>query len=325
MLDDFFVRAILAGVGLALTTGPLGCFVIWRRMAYFGDTMAHSALLGIALSLLLDVDIMVSVFVVAAAVSLLLLCAAEARRRCRPMRCSASCRMRRWRLGLVLVAFMTWVRVDLMGFLFGDILAVSKTDIDVDLGRRPLVLACLAYLWRPLLAATVSRGDRRGRGHAAGAGEAAVHAADGAGHRDRDEDRRHPADHLAADHSGGDRAALFVATPEMHGGDRRADRRARGDWRALRLAGLRHAVRPVDRRGGACVFVLSLLPFGREVAPCPKEKHDEHDAPTLTEEPGLVLGASTRAAAPPAPIPFSTACVTTVFARRCRSTGRSTS
>ncbi len=46
MLDDFFTRAILAGIGLALTTGPLGCFVIWRRMAYFGDTMAHSALLG---------------------------------------------------------------------------------------------------------------------------------------------------------------------------------------------------------------------------------------------------------------------------------------
>ena len=53
MFDDFFLRAVVAGVGLAVTTGPLGCFIIWRRMAYFGDTISHSALLGVALSLLL--------------------------------------------------------------------------------------------------------------------------------------------------------------------------------------------------------------------------------------------------------------------------------
>ena len=42
MLDDFLVRALLAGVGLALVTGPAGCFVVWRRLAYFGETIAHS-------------------------------------------------------------------------------------------------------------------------------------------------------------------------------------------------------------------------------------------------------------------------------------------
>ena len=73
MFDDFFVRALVAGVGLAITAGPLGCFVVWRRMAYFGDTMAHSALLGVALSLLLNVNLLISVFVVAAVVSLLLI------------------------------------------------------------------------------------------------------------------------------------------------------------------------------------------------------------------------------------------------------------
>ena len=78
MLDDFFMRALVAGVGLAITAGPLGCFVVWRRMAYFGDTMAHSALLGVALSLLLDFNLLISVFIVAATVSLLALLAAEA-------------------------------------------------------------------------------------------------------------------------------------------------------------------------------------------------------------------------------------------------------
>ena len=43
MFDDFFIRALVAGIGVAFVTGPLGCFVIWRRLSYFGDTFAHSA------------------------------------------------------------------------------------------------------------------------------------------------------------------------------------------------------------------------------------------------------------------------------------------
>src|SRR5690606_40409085 len=66
MLADFFSRALVAGIGLAAVTGPLGCFVVWRRMAYFGDTMAHSALLGVALSILLSVTVTLGVFAVAA-------------------------------------------------------------------------------------------------------------------------------------------------------------------------------------------------------------------------------------------------------------------
>ena len=50
MLDDFFIRALIAGIGVALVTGPLGCFVIWRRLSYFGDTLSHSALLGVTLA-----------------------------------------------------------------------------------------------------------------------------------------------------------------------------------------------------------------------------------------------------------------------------------
>ena len=67
MLDDFFTRALIAGIALSLVTGPLGCFIVWRRMSYFGDTMAHSALLGVALSFLFDVNLTFGVFVVACA------------------------------------------------------------------------------------------------------------------------------------------------------------------------------------------------------------------------------------------------------------------
>jgi len=154
MLDDFFTRALLAGIGLALTTGPLGCFVVWRRMAYFGDTMAHSALLGVALGFLLEIDPTVGVFAVAVLVSLALL-ALERRGGLSADALLGILSHAALALGLVVLAFMTWVRVDLMGFLFGDILAVSKLDVVLIWSGGAVVLALLAFLWRPLLAASV--------------------------------------------------------------------------------------------------------------------------------------------------------------------------
>ena len=57
MFDDFFIRALVAGLGVALVTGPLGCFIIWRRLSFFGDTLAHSALLGVTLAFSFDINI----------------------------------------------------------------------------------------------------------------------------------------------------------------------------------------------------------------------------------------------------------------------------
>ncbi|AYG66532.1 MULTISPECIES: zinc ABC transporter permease subunit ZnuB [unclassified Rhizobium] len=155
MFDDFFLRAVVAGVGLALTTGPLGCFIIWRRMAYFGDTISHSALLGVALSLLFQLNLTLSVFAVAALVSILLLFLQ------RRQALSADALLgilshATLAIGLVIVAFMSWVRIDLIAFLFGDILAVSQSDIAVIWGGGILVLAAIVWLWRPLLASTVN-------------------------------------------------------------------------------------------------------------------------------------------------------------------------
>ena len=65
MLDDFMVRAALAGIGVAFAAAPLGCFVVWRRMAYFGDATAHAAILGVALSLAFSMSIFVGTMTVA--------------------------------------------------------------------------------------------------------------------------------------------------------------------------------------------------------------------------------------------------------------------
>jgi len=154
MLDDFFTRALVAGIGLALVTGPLGCFIVWRRMSYFGDTMAHSALLGVALSLLLSVNVTLGVFIVAALVAgaLLLL---QRRATLSTDALLGILSHSALAIGLV-VAFLSGIRVDLMGFLFGDILAVSQLDIGVIYGGGAIIVAIIVALWRPLLAATVN-------------------------------------------------------------------------------------------------------------------------------------------------------------------------
>ena len=155
MLDDFFIHAIVAGVGVAIVAGPLGCFIVWRRLAYFGDTLSHAALLGVALAFLFEVNITLAVFVVSAILSLALLLLQR--------RASLSgdallglLAHSSLALGLVVLAFMTWVRIDLMGFLFGDILAVSVADIAIVWIGGAAVLGVLALIWRPLFAATVN-------------------------------------------------------------------------------------------------------------------------------------------------------------------------
>jgi len=155
MLDDFFTRAVLGGIGVALVAGPIGCFIIWRRLAYFGDTLSHSALLGIALALLLELNIIVTVFVVSVGVAFLLLLL-QRRASLSSDALLGLLSHSSLALGLVILAFMSWVRVDLMGFLFGDILAVTRFDLAVIWGGGAVILGLLAIIWRPLFAATIN-------------------------------------------------------------------------------------------------------------------------------------------------------------------------
>ena len=155
MLDDFFTRALVAGIGFAVVAGPLGCFIIWRRMAYFGDTIAHSALLGVALALLLEIDVVIGVFAMSVAVALALLVL----QRLGTLSSDTILGIlshSALALGIVIISLMTWIRVDLKAYLLGDILTVSKLDIAMIYAGGAAVLVLLAIIWRPLLAATAS-------------------------------------------------------------------------------------------------------------------------------------------------------------------------
>jgi zinc transport system permease protein len=153
-MADFLLNALLAGLALALVAGPLGSFVVWRRMAYFGDTLSHAALLGVAIGLLLDVNPSIAVIVGCLLLALLLVTLQQ------PQPLAADTLLgvlapSTLSLGLVLLSFNREVRIDLMGYLFGDLLAVSPTDLLWIIGGCALVLMTLLALWRPLLAITV--------------------------------------------------------------------------------------------------------------------------------------------------------------------------
>jgi zinc transport system permease protein len=154
MLDDFLIRAALAGLGLALATGPLGSFVVWRRMAYFGDATAHASILGVALALASDLPVGLGTLAVALAMAVTV----------------AGLAARGWALdttlgvlahsalafGLVAVSFVPEARTDLSAYLFGDILAVSRADLGFIWGGAALVLALLYWRWNAMLTATLS-------------------------------------------------------------------------------------------------------------------------------------------------------------------------
>ena len=147
------MRALAGGIGAVLAAGPIGCFVVWRRMAFFGAALAHSVLLGIALGFFLEIEPILSVFAICllVAISLILL---ERQRYISTDTLLGVLAHAVLAAGIVVVAFMEQVRVDLMSYLFGDILAVSMTDIWLIFGTAAIVGAVLSWQWRNLLSLT---------------------------------------------------------------------------------------------------------------------------------------------------------------------------
>jgi zinc transport system permease protein len=155
MFEDFLFRALIAGIGIALVTGPLGCFVVWRRLSFFGDTLAHSALLGVILSVSFDINISLSVFVVSSLVALLLLKLQNTTNLASDSLLGLLSHSS-LAIGLVVLGFLSFIRFDIMGVLFGDILSVNVNDLLIIWIGGATILVVLWRIWKPLFAATVN-------------------------------------------------------------------------------------------------------------------------------------------------------------------------
>ena len=153
-MQDFLIRAVLAGLGVALAAGPLGAFVVWRRMAYFGDATAHAAVLGVALALGFGVSVTFGTLVVALGMALLVAQLVERRHAVD----SVLGVMAHGALAFGLVAFsiVGGARVELESFLFGDILSVGRSDLVVIWAGALAVVGLLAWRWQNLLTATLN-------------------------------------------------------------------------------------------------------------------------------------------------------------------------
>ena len=162
MLDDFLVRAALAGMGTAVAAAPLGCVVVWRRMAFFGDATAHAAILGVALSLALSWPVFLGALLVALAMALAV-DALSARGQSMDSTLGVLSHSA-LAIGLVAASFLQGVRIDLMAYLFGDILAVSRADLAVIWGGAALVACLIAWRWSRLLLATLDEDLARAEG-----------------------------------------------------------------------------------------------------------------------------------------------------------------
>lgn len=155
MMDIWWLMPLLAGLLLALIAGPLGSFVVWRRMAFFGDTLAHGALLGITLGVLTDINLTLALILGSLLLALLLL-PLEERARLSSDTLLGIVSHSTLAIGLVTLSLTQGIRVDLMGYLFGDLLAVQSADVIWITLAGIVIMGLLILNWRGLVAMTVS-------------------------------------------------------------------------------------------------------------------------------------------------------------------------
>ncbi|MBL1242279.1 MAG: metal ABC transporter permease [OCS116 cluster bacterium] len=154
-LDDFFIRALIAGIAVALIAGPFGCLLAWRRMAFMGETIAHSSLLGVVLGLMLGIVPQYAILFVAVIMAVVLYFLDKAKGLARDVSLSVIAHGALG-VGLFLISLMPEVQVDLEAYLFGSLFAIDEVDLAIIFIGGSAIFATLLYYWRSLVAVTIS-------------------------------------------------------------------------------------------------------------------------------------------------------------------------
>lgn len=154
MIDEFILNALIAGVLVAVIAGPLGCFMVWRKMAYFGDTISHSALMGVALGIAFDSENPIIMIATCSAVAIMLLFLQRDRRFSSDTLLGILAHSA-LSIGMIVISMMDHFRTDMMYYLTGNILAISEENIYTIAGVAVFTAICLYFIWRDLLSLTV--------------------------------------------------------------------------------------------------------------------------------------------------------------------------
>lgn len=154
MIDDFILNALIAGVLIAAIAGPLGCFMVWRKMAYFGDTISHSALMGVALGIAFDSENPIIMIGTCSTIALFLLFLQRDKRYSSDTLLGILAHSA-LSIGMIVISMMDNFRTDMMYYLTGDILAITHENIYTIAGVALFSAFCLYIIWRDLLSLTV--------------------------------------------------------------------------------------------------------------------------------------------------------------------------
>lgn len=152
---ELLLPSLLAGLCLSCLTGPLGTFVVWRRMSYFGDTLSHAALLGVAFGFLFDINLFYAIVLVTLILAIVLLWL-ESQKQLPVDTLLGILAHSALSLGLVVISLMNSIRIDLMGYLFGDLLSITMFDVYQILICVVIIGILLIWRWNQFLFITVS-------------------------------------------------------------------------------------------------------------------------------------------------------------------------
>lgn len=163
VMEDFIVRALLVAIGIAIIAGSLGCLVIWKRMSYFSESVAHSALLGVALGLVSGLGIQLGLLLTSVVFALLLL-TLQMRKLLSSDAILGILSHITLALGVLALAQVGDGRTDYFALLFGDILSVSNQDIIWVSVVLLVIISFLVVSWQRLLLLIVNQDLARAEG-----------------------------------------------------------------------------------------------------------------------------------------------------------------
>ena len=152
MIDIFLINAIIGGLGIAAIAGLLGSFVLWKNMAYFGDALSHSALLGITIGMLFHFNLTASVILIA---SIFALAFSSNKTRYSSDSILGILSYSSLSLAIILASYSK-IKIDLMSYLFGDILAINISDIYCLIIAAIIISLWIYYNWSKLVLLSIS-------------------------------------------------------------------------------------------------------------------------------------------------------------------------
>jgi len=154
-MEDFILRAILAAIGISIIAGSLGCFVIWKRMSYFSESISHSALLGVSLGIASGIGIHFGLVLVGTLFALLIVVLQERKFLSNDAILGIFSHIA-LSLGIVVLALVGGANMDYFSLLFGDILSITNRDIVWVYSVLIVIVALLSIFWQRLLLLTLN-------------------------------------------------------------------------------------------------------------------------------------------------------------------------